>query len=908
MKNIFVSLLICLFVSSFAQNVAPVSKDFEEGVIYFRVIDEYDVNHIPLTEDDNVDPALLPELTDLFEKYGTISLSRPVVAFEHPVLLRIFKIQFLYSSSIDMFVEELQERKNVIQYAEKNPNRKPLNRPNDPFYGKVNNADFKWYLDRICAEGAWMIQQGTPNIKVAIVDNFVWGEHPDLNIDTANLYNAYNRETGDASPPSANQTPSETSYENSHGTHVAGLVGAINNNNEGIASIGGGVTLMGIRTSNNSGAMYAGAEGVRWAVKNGAKVINMSYGSSHYTNTEAAAFQAYADAGVVLVASAGNEGHEDNAASYPACYSSVISIASIDGDEKLSYFSQHGANRADIAAPGGFINNSRAMPNMLSTTFCQSYTLPSTYPALSNMYYDGMQGTSMSSPVAAGVCGLLLSFDSTLTPTQIKTLLQQTASPLNPNSPTNIGGNGYINAFAALMKLNENVPIFKASSQMLNYSYNESIDSILVISHQGWTVNGNVPSWLSVSVNNYHGNSKRIVFHLDKNFSIYPRSCNLTLYSAHLDSNIQITVSQSAHPRTVEADKNPVRISKEANSVSLLSITSNVHWAITGVIPSWLYVSDTAGDTSQMITFMATEENLTNSDRSFSFVLSGDGVPDTNMEAIQYAEALVFSVNKDIIHLESSERAIDTLKIISNTDWVITGYDTNLVSIFPTSGYGDGVVIIKAKTKNSTYIPVTTSGLFGLNGIDSINFLISQKATNFLLVPETSFIMEATQGSTVEVTVYSNMSWTLFTAGNPSWIAPDVTSGEDSLTIVFTALSSNETGSVRSINYNIKSISSLKLITIKQSPNNDIHVIPNQEKELIRIYPNPANEFINISANNHLIKQVQLMEIPGNIVQTVSLTEQHQTGIDISNLSAGLYVLQIILNDNTIITKKITKQ
>ncbi|MDR1458699.1 MAG: S8 family serine peptidase [Bacteroidales bacterium] len=908
MKNIFASILICLFVSGSAQQIAPVFHEFEEGVVYFRITDQYDVSHIPLTEDYSVDPALLPELTGIFEVYGMISLSRPVVAFDHPVLLRIFRMQFSYTSAIDRLIDELQAQKEIIKYAEKNPNKKPLYRPNDPFYGNVNNANFKWHLDRIHAEGAWMLQQGTPNIKVAIVDNFVWGEHPDLNIATANQYNVYNSTEGNSSPPAQyNQLPTDTSYENSHGTHVAGLVGAINNNNIGIASIGGGVTLMGVRASTNNGDLYNTAQGISWAVKNGAKVINMSYGSSYSLNYERETFQTYANAGVILVASAGNNGHEGNPARYPANYNSVISVASIDGDENLSYFSEYGDTNADIAAPGGFINSSRSNPNMLSTTFCESYMLRGAYPSLANTHYDGMQGTSMSSPMVAGLCGLLLSFDSTLTPAQMKSLLQQTASPLNPNSPTKIGTKGYVNAFAALMSLNANVPIFKVSSQTLNCPYNEYSDSILVISHQAWTLKGNIPAWMTATINDYHGESKRIVFHIDKNFSIYPRSCELSVYSAALDSTIKITISQLAHPKTVEVDKNIIRINREQNSVSLLSITSNVHWSINDSLPSWLTISSSSGDTSQIITFTAKEENTLDSNRSFSFTLSGDGVPDTTLTVIQYFQNLNFSIDKEIINLGSSNRAIDTLWITSNTDWGITGYDTSLISIFPTSGYGNGYVVIRSKTTNSNYTPSTTTGLFYLNGIDSMNIFISQRASDFLLLTENTFTLGSTKESTITVPVYSNVAWKIYASGNPSWIAPNITEGQDSVNIVFTALESNETEKIRSIKYNVHAIFSLQSITIVQDFSNDISS-KSSEKESIQVYPNPVNDFVEISVKNHLIKQIRILEIPGNIIQTVSSIEEPQSRINFSDLSAGIYILQITLNDNTVITKKITKQ
>ncbi len=906
MKNFSTIILICLCSFSFAQsNYFPSSEDFQDGVIFFRLSDQYDISHIPLTADFSVDPTLLPELTSIFENYGIINLSRPLIAFNHPVLLRIFKIEFSRIMDIEMLIYELESKEDIIKYAEKNPIMKPLYNPNDPYYGIVDNGNFKWHLDKIYADGAWSIQQGNPNIKVAIVDNYVWGEHPDLGITSSNQYNAYTTTVGNSSP-NYSQVPDSTSYAHSHGTHAAGLVGAINNNNTGIASIGSGVTLMGIRAANNNGTLWYTREGVSWAVKNGAKVINMSYGStSSYSQTDADTYQAYADSGVVLVASAGNTGNEGNPTSYPAGYPSVISVASIDGDGKLSYFSQYGSTNADIAAPGGFINSSRSYPNILSSTFCESYLLPASYPSLSGTYYDGMQGTSMSSPMVAGLCGLLLSFDSTLTPSQIKSLLQETASPLNPESPTDIGGNGYVNAFAALMSLNAGIPIFKVSPGALNCPYEEHTDSLLIISNSNWTIS-DPPTWMSTTIKDYYETSKRLIVHVDKNFSISPRSHELTVYSADLDSTITITISQPAYPRTLLINRDTIRINREQNSISTLTITSNIHWSITGSEPGWLSINNTSGDTSAMVTFTANTTNTTGANLSSSFVLSGNGVPDTNLTVIQVFEDLFFSTNKETVTLTSSNRARDTLWITSNTDWMISGYDTSLVTITPTSGYGNGFVVIAAKTTNSGYVSLTTNAIFYLNGLPETPISISQKASDFLVLPETSFTLGAEEGSTVSVPVYSNVSWTVLSNSVP-WVTPNISSGQDSMDIIFTAMETNSGTNTRSTNFNIRATFALRAITITQEFSNSI---PNNETEaqLIRVYPNPTPDYITIQAGNNIMKEIQLMEVQGRIIQTISSIGQTQNVIDMSGLSAGIYFLQITLSNDTIVTKKIIKQ
>ena len=234
------------------------------------------------------------------------------------------------------------------------------------------------------------------------------------------------------------------------------MVAAKNNNSVGISSIGGGdgttgsgLTLMGVRAANNNDQLYYCSNGVAWAVNNGANVVSMSYGGTSSSTSEQRAYQTYYNNGVVLVAAAGNDGDGNNAINYPAGYSSVISVASVDKSGKLSYFSEYGSGRADIAAPGGFYNNGMTN-NILSTTYCvNQYNRIMGMSGLSGQYYDGMQGTSMACPTVAGLCGLMLSAYPAMTPAQVKNCLQTTATALASGSNA-IDGNGYINAQAAV--------------------------------------------------------------------------------------------------------------------------------------------------------------------------------------------------------------------------------------------------------------------------------------------------------------------------------------------------------------------------------------------------------------------------------------------------------------------------
>ncbi|MBO4231905.1 MAG: S8 family serine peptidase [Bacteroidales bacterium] len=474
MKKLFALLIaIACFSGLFAQKVDP---RYIDGIIYMKLVDDYPLNfRVDIEHGREVSPDAFPFLKPIFEKYGVKFIGQTLYLFNDPKLLHTLEIKFSDIYNVDAFTAEL-EKFAQVEYAEK-PTLKHLCTftPNDPYYSQTSTyfGAYNWYLSKIYASAAWDLQMGSPSVKVAIVDNAVYGGHEDLGISSGNLCTivengySYTYSTGSADPPSSVSTTCSVpyyqcdGYDWSHGTHCAGLVGAKTNNGVGIASIGGGVTLMGVRVTNNAGKIIYDMQGVQWAANNGANVISMSYGAEQSYSTEQQLMQTCYNNGIILVAAAGNEGDEGNTISYPGGYSTVISVASIGGDGKLSYFSQYGSGRADIAAPGGFSGGegsySNPQPsglNILSTTYNTSsmWATSSGYgiSALSGKRYDGMQGTSMATPIVAGLCGLLKSACPNLTPAQAKTALQSTAQALASGSHQ-IDDNGYINAYSAVV-------------------------------------------------------------------------------------------------------------------------------------------------------------------------------------------------------------------------------------------------------------------------------------------------------------------------------------------------------------------------------------------------------------------------------------------------------------------------
>lgn len=458
-------LLLFMGFSIESINAQTVNPNFKDGSFIFKLKDNFTFKG-RIYEDKSVELADLTFMSNMIAKYGVTRVSRELTALNDPKLMRIFFIQFSDISRIDAFMNELKQVA-VVEYVEKDARRKASFVPNDPYYSAPSG--YNWHLTMIKASQAWDIQQGLASIKVGIVDNAIWAEHPDLGILPANQCNAsVNPATtgaGKSSPPtSIAQNPGCTetdiysttgcaAYEWSHGTHCAGLIGAKLNNGIGVASIGGGVTIIAARAADDNGDMWTTniTRGADFCVTKGIKVLSMSLGGTTSSPTEQTQFTTYYNSGITILAAAGNEGDAGNAVNYPAGYNNVISVASVNTDKKLSSFSQYGT-WVDIAAPGGFLasGGQEYLPNILSTTYCTNQFLRISGVTTITGNYDGMQGTSMATPIVAGLCGLLLSKNPSATPAQIESCLKSTSQTLGSGSHAIMSGSGVIDAQAAL--------------------------------------------------------------------------------------------------------------------------------------------------------------------------------------------------------------------------------------------------------------------------------------------------------------------------------------------------------------------------------------------------------------------------------------------------------------------------
>ena len=220
-----------------------------------------------------------------------------------------------------------------------------------------------------------------------------------------------------------------TSDDNSHGTFVAGIIGANTNNASGMAGVCWSCKIMPVKVLDNtgSGSSFNVSQGIDWAVSHGAKVINLSLGGGAAASLQTSVNNAW-NAGVVVIAASGND---NGPVLYPGAYSNAIAVGSNDQSAARSSFSNYGPE-LDIMAPGG---------NVLGTLCtCNGYA---------GGYGTG-SGTSFAAPHVAGVAALLIASGVT-DKTEVRNRLLTTTTDMGSAGFDNLTGWGRVNAAAAIV-------------------------------------------------------------------------------------------------------------------------------------------------------------------------------------------------------------------------------------------------------------------------------------------------------------------------------------------------------------------------------------------------------------------------------------------------------------------------
>jgi subtilisin family serine protease len=330
--------------------------------------------------------------------------------------------------------------------------------PNDPLVFR------QWHLAQIRAFDFWPDLPPLPGVRVAIIDSGIDGGHPEF---ARRIAGAKSFVGGSA-----------LTDEQGHGTFLAGEIGAATNNEQGIAGIAFSSQLLVAKVVQVDRTIPLDAEAgaIRWAVDNGARVINLSLGGLRdprnarrdtYSELEAAAVEYAYQRGAVLVAAVGNGDQAPREpwpyASYPAALPHVLGVGAVARDGSVPDFSNRDPIYNDLSAPGEEIFSTLPRALTAAKPGCGEQGYSSCGP---DEYRDG-DGTSFAAPQAAAAAALLLSVNPRLRPDQVTAVLERSADDVNaatgcrrcPPLRDGLSGWGRLNVVRALGALGGQVPV-----------------------------------------------------------------------------------------------------------------------------------------------------------------------------------------------------------------------------------------------------------------------------------------------------------------------------------------------------------------------------------------------------------------------------------------------------------------
>ncbi|GIP24700.1 MULTISPECIES: S8 family peptidase [Paenibacillus] len=271
-----------------------------------------------------------------------------------------------------------------------------------PASGLMNTPEIPWGVRHIQAPDVWSSSTGY-QVRIGVIDTGADFSHPDLRYSLARGVNLLN----------PNMLPHD---DNGHGTHITGTI-AGSGGIQGILGVAPRATIYPVKAFDHNGAAYVSdiIMGIDWCVRNQVDIINMSFGMKSKNKSLLSVVNKALQAGVVIVASAGND-NKSRSVDYPARYPQTISVGATDRNRRIARFSNSGPH-VDIYAPGEKI-----------------------YSSWVGGKHKEMNGTSMATSHVSGAIALLLALRPGLSPTEIKQLLRRTARPVAPGKKKAVRG------------------------------------------------------------------------------------------------------------------------------------------------------------------------------------------------------------------------------------------------------------------------------------------------------------------------------------------------------------------------------------------------------------------------------------------------------------------------------------
>jgi len=272
--------------------------------------------------------------------------------------------------------------------------------PSEPAAAADPDMGSAWGITKVSADKAWAKQKGSKSIVVAVIDTGVDYTHKDLAFNIwRNPHQAVNgvnvfgdNITGDVVGWDFVHNDNLPFDDNEHGTHCAGVIGAVGNDGVGISGINQRVSIMPVKflSGEGSGDTASAVKAIDYAISRGAKVLSNSWGGKGDDGTNGALKDAVSRAqaaGVLFVAAAGNDGtNNDSDPTFPASYNldNMVVVAATDERDGLAYFSNTGPKSVHVGAPGTNV-----------------------YSTVPGNKYAKLSGTSMACPHVAGEAALI---------------------------------------------------------------------------------------------------------------------------------------------------------------------------------------------------------------------------------------------------------------------------------------------------------------------------------------------------------------------------------------------------------------------------------------------------------------------------------------------------------------------
>ncbi len=749
--------------------------------------------------------------------------------------------------------------------------------PNDPRYNSM------YGLDIINAEDAWGLETGSANVVVAIEDQGVDYNHQDL---SGHMWTNSGEVPGNGVDDDNNGYVDDYygyNFGNNngniaidyHGTHVGGTVAAETNNGVGVAGIAGGsgnndgVRLMSLSVFGN-GSQGGFDEAFVYAADMGAVISQNSWGGGSQSNVledaidyfiaNAGGPNAVMDGGLVVFA-AGNSNTSSTTNGYPASYSPTVAVASITSNRTKSSFSNYGS-WVDISAPGS--------------------SILSTYP---NNSYNSISGTSMACPHVSGVAALVVSAnEGNITASQLRNILESTASDVDSYNASYSGllGSGIVDAYAALSGGDNPPPPPPAECvEVSSFPYSESFESGL----GSWSqVSGDDIDWTRDSggtPSDGTGPSSAAdgTFYLYTEASTSVSPPGSPSKSAILDGPCFDFAQLSTPTVTFSYHMNGANVGSLALEASTNDGSSwSTVWSISGSQGDTWNEASVAINSSDIVKlrFNAVTGSGWSSDITIDDIVvgNGGGTPPPP-PPVEYCSSqgggtyeYIAGVSTGAMNNTSGARAYTDFTAITAS--VVTGSGITLTPGFTGSSYTEYWTV---------WIDFNQDGDFTDADEEVFNGNGSSAVTGTLSIPSSA------SGTTrMRVAMRYNAA--------PGSSCGDFGDGEtEDYTVLVNATS----------NFAIFSDES-----DEGSLEPEVSVM--EEENIFSVYPNPASNIFHVDLRGAEKAELQVLSLSGSLIKSVSL-EKSRSVVDISNLSNGIYMISIMLEDGKLsYTERLIKE